>query len=98
MKSKIFKIVLPAFALVFAITASLAFTPAENSMVEDTPITSAYFQNPDEFNCTHVNQVDCDTVGTEICTILGGPSDGIQLFKKNTQNACNIVLFRPVQP
>ncbi|WP_162880174.1 DUF6520 family protein [Mariniflexile rhizosphaerae] len=93
MKSKIFKIVLPAFALLFAISVSLAFTPAGNSMVEETPVTAAFYQNPDENNCTQV-VVDCDTCGCEICTaVIFGIER--QLFLKNAGGKCNILLYKP---
>ncbi|MDO5970015.1 DUF6520 family protein [Flavivirga aquimarina] len=69
MKSNFFKIVLPAFALMLAITASLAFTPADSS--EDLlKITVAEYSHPDTQDCTFKNEVECQSTGSDICTTI----------------------------
>ncbi len=71
MKSKIFKIVLPALTLMFAITASLAFT----SNSADAP-ERYYFENlAGKCQPIVIEEVDCILSGTIPCTvsILGTP-------------------------
>ncbi|MDO5970016.1 DUF6520 family protein [Flavivirga aquimarina] len=69
MKSNFFKIVLPAFALMLAITASLAFTPADSA--EDLlEIDIAEYINPENVNndCLPITEVSCQITGTVLCT------------------------------
>ncbi|AXP80866.1 hypothetical protein CJ739_1780 [Mariniflexile rhizosphaerae] len=97
MKSKIFKIVLPAFALVFAITASLAFTPAENGKAEDAPVNKGWYQNPDANNCVQIMPIQCQTdIAPQICTTIVFGVER-QLFYTATGDIttpCNITLYK----
>ena len=92
MKTNFLKIVLPAFALMLAITASLAFTSVE----DDAIVTKAWYQNPDENTCILVEPVRCDTVdqGLGFCEIQQGPITH-QLYDKDGNGKCNIELFKP---
>ncbi len=71
MKSKIFKIVLPALTLMFAITASLAFT----SNSTDAPETYYYEESPKKCTSIVTEEENCSCLGTIPCTIqiLGTP-------------------------
>ena len=104
MKSKIFKIVLPAFALMLAISASLAFTSVENSMEEDAIETSGWYQNvvppTQASHCTFVPIINCDTVDQNagLCSVIvtiGGVPTLKQVYKKATPLAlCNTTLYK----
>ena len=104
MKTNFFKIVLPAFALMLAITASLAFTPAENDMEEEefgALITVAYRQlvNPPTIpsHCSIKTNVSCQFENYEnapICTVQTGPQTGQQLFGQVTPGICNVILYK----
>ncbi len=95
MKTKSFKIVLPAFTLMLAITASLAFTPANNT-ADDIVVTSGYYQNPNQINCKLVSPIDCDCTSSfnPVCTVI--LFDGIhQVYQKqNSISPCNVLLYK----
>ncbi|AUP78280.1 DUF6520 family protein [Flavivirga eckloniae] len=88
MKSKIFKIVLPAITLIFAITASLAFTANE-------ALTDGWYLDSNE-ECLFITPPEeCDITGDEDCTmfIFGtGPNTII-----HQESQCLIPLKRPAQ-
>ncbi len=89
MKSNFFKIVLPAFALMLAITASLAFTPAEDITNEDV-----YFSNgvkAVELPAT----LPCNAILTQnpVCTVQDGPSQE-QVYYLDGSNQPTIVLYK----
>ncbi|WP_303319224.1 DUF6520 family protein [Flavivirga abyssicola] len=95
MKSKIFKTVFPAFAFMLAITASLAFTSANNDVVEEehTKITKAYVKAGIGQPCQLVTPVCCQVEFAEVlCTINISGIDR-QLFKTRTQTSCNGLLY-----
>ncbi|WP_330444582.1 DUF6520 family protein [Flavivirga abyssicola] len=96
MKSNFFKIVLPAFALMLAITASLAFTSANNDVAEDTTIeiTTAFYKNGLGNPCVLVNPVSCQVefVEDKPCTISLQGVDR-QLFMTETQTSCTVLLY-----
>ncbi|WP_303319223.1 DUF6520 family protein [Flavivirga abyssicola] len=96
MKSKIFKTVFPAFALILAISASLAFSPVNNDMAEDaTKITTAYYKNGIGIPCPLVTPVLCqlEFVENQACTIQVSGTDR-QLFLIQTQNSCVTLLYK----
>ncbi len=73
MKSKIFKIVLPAFTLMFAVVASLAFTSSST----DAPETYFYEDTAGVCQTVVIEEVNCAEIISEIpCTvsILGTPT------------------------
>ncbi|WP_303318436.1 DUF6520 family protein [Flavivirga abyssicola] len=98
MKSKIFKTVFPAFALMLAIMASLALTSANNDVAEKeedaTKITIALYKNGIGQPCVEVQDVCCqEEVAEELCTINVNGIDR-QLFKARTHTSCNILLYK----
>ncbi|MDO5978209.1 DUF6520 family protein [Flavivirga spongiicola] len=99
MKSKIFKIVLPAFALMLAITASLAFTSVENDAAEQTPLEGWYLNNDTPPVCTKVittppgSDVNCQTSGADVCTLFI-PGQGLKTIYADNQCDNLRVLFR----
>ncbi len=87
MKRKYFKIVLPAFAFMLAIT--LSFTTKAQNEVEDAPI-SGYKAIPG--NCISVSS-DC-VPGLEInCTV---PGTSIKVFENKNGTSCSAQLSKPV--
>ncbi|MDD7888258.1 DUF6520 family protein [Flavivirga sp. 57AJ16] len=98
MKTIFFKIALPAFAFMFAIMASLAFTSVENDIAEDCPITKAWIHHgPDEM-CILVDPVNCDTVNQDLglCTVTILKKTE-QLYGKDYNASCaNIILYKCV--
>ncbi|MDO5971215.1 DUF6520 family protein [Flavivirga aquimarina] len=93
MKTKFFKIVLPAFALMLAITASLAFTSADSA--EDLlKITVAEYERTD-IVCTVTNEVECQLTGNELCTIVvqndAGENVVVNLYLVTTN--CTVILY-----
>ncbi|GAA3586857.1 DUF6520 family protein [Flavivirga amylovorans] len=94
MKSNFFKIVLPAFALMLAITASLAFTPANDA---DVTLEQGFIQTLDQQGTITAcdESIICDAEeNAQVCTVgLGTP---IQVFGKQTlsQTSCSKVLYR----
>ncbi|MDD7888254.1 DUF6520 family protein [Flavivirga sp. 57AJ16] len=96
MKTNFFKIVLPAFALMLAITASLAFTPAENSAEDPNETIVDYISN------VTTNCVDADlSIGyCNIeqfedwipCTVNLGGAEGVVQLRKD-QTSCVTLLF-----
>ncbi len=95
MKTTFFKIVLPAFALILAITASLAFAPNGNNMADDIVVTSGWFQNPDELSCTVASPINCDCTSSynPVCTIVVGFSIHQVYQKLNSISPCNVLLY-----
>ncbi|MDO5968380.1 DUF6520 family protein [Flavivirga aquimarina] len=96
MKTKIFKIAFPALALILAITASLAFTSAENSMADDIVVTQGWYQNPNEISCTLVSPINCDCTSSynPICTYTVGFSVHQVYQKQNSISPCNVILYK----
>ena len=96
MNTKILKIVLPAFALMLAITASLAFTSAGNTMADDIVVTSGWYQNPDQLSCVTASPINCDctSIFNPLCTYMTifGPKQVYQ--KQNSISPCNVVLYK----
>ncbi|MDO5968529.1 DUF6520 family protein [Flavivirga aquimarina] len=95
MKSNFFKIVLPAFALMLAITASLAFTSADSAEDTDTKIVIAEYIHPDTQDCTTIDEVCCQLTGTDLCTAIvknnAGNDVTVDLFLKTS--VCNLILY-----
>ena len=77
MKSNFFKIVFPAFALMLAITASLAFTPAEVNMEDDFAQYQVEYLDANSVCQTVTQTKDCQLTGSIACTIniFGTPFD-----------------------
>ncbi|TGV02179.1 DUF6520 family protein [Flavivirga rizhaonensis] len=93
MKTFFFKIVFPAFALILAITASLAFK--SNTLF--SPI--AYYNDDNSQKCEAITPpVDCDTPITGIlCSvnIFGQTNNPRHIYMTKTPgNECIFVLFR----
>ena len=101
MKTNFFKIVLPAFALMLAITASLAFTPVEEDHVPGLcDVTEAFYQNPDANVCQEVLNIECDIAdqGLGFCTIQVGPfTKRLYLKTGITTGPCNVPLYKCAQ-
>ncbi|NMH89699.1 DUF6520 family protein [Flavivirga algicola] len=90
MKSNFFKIVLPAFALMLAITASLAFTPAE----DDITTQDVWFA--DSVLAVQLPAtVPCNTILEEnpVCTVQRGPFQE-QVFYKDASGEPTIILYK----
>ncbi|WP_303319149.1 DUF6520 family protein [Flavivirga abyssicola] len=98
MKSKIFKIVLPAFALMLAITASLAFTPANDHVVEDGILVStAYFRNGIQNPCLQLFPVSCqlEFVEDQICAVnINGLDRALFFTKIQALPSCVTLLYK----
>ncbi|GAA3587430.1 DUF6520 family protein [Flavivirga amylovorans] len=93
MKSNFFKIVLPAFALMLAITASLAFTTNDDFALEQAYIPSVNQQGQDICD----ESIMCSDIDNgQECTIgLGTP---IQVFGLQTVQGvtkCTKTLWKP---
>ncbi|PHS51031.1 MAG: hypothetical protein COB01_11485 [Lutibacter sp.] len=92
MKTKNFKIVLPAFAFMLAIVASFAFTSTENGLESRSAVQGVpgYIQGPGgETDCIE-DRKDCvAAVGTACTSVtLGNP-----LVFKKTNTSCNQQLY-----
>ncbi|WP_330444580.1 DUF6520 family protein [Flavivirga abyssicola] len=95
MKSNFFKIVLPAFALMLAITASLAFTSANNDVAEEEDaVTIAYYKDGIGNPCVEESPVSCQVefVEDKPCTVLIDTVER-QLFQNPTQSSCTVLLY-----
>ncbi|MDO5968531.1 DUF6520 family protein [Flavivirga aquimarina] len=83
MKSNFFKIVLPAFALMLAITASLAFTSADSAETA-TEIIVAEYIHPDTGFCTFIYEVSCQLqfidIEQAICTVIVQDNEGVDVL------------------
>ncbi|NMH89703.1 DUF6520 family protein [Flavivirga algicola] len=95
MKTKIFKIVLPALALTLAVTASLAFTPNGNNMADAIVVTSGWYQNPDELSCAVASPINCDCTSSynPVCTIIVGFNVHQVYQRINSISPCNVLLY-----
>ena len=92
MKTNVLKTVLPAFALMLALVASIAFTSAEKSMEEDAPV-QAYFSDgvaaPQLENCNLIITTN------PVCTnTLFGPRFGEQVYKLDGSGQPTIILYK----
>ncbi len=80
MKSNFLKIVLPAFALMLAITASLAFTSAE----EDITTENVYYADG-SIAILLPATIDCNpNIVADLCTVQDGPNQ-VQVFYKDEE-------------
>lgn len=86
MKSKIFKFILQAFALILAVTAALAFTPAENNLEDDMLLDVSYI-NSQSVCVDLASQVDCALTGCLPCTINIGSNTFILYLHPDDPNA-----------
>ncbi|AUP80756.1 DUF6520 family protein [Flavivirga eckloniae] len=97
MNFKIFKIVLPVFTLMLAITTSVAFAPAENDAEHVGKITEGWIQNaaqPGKCGTAFIN-VSCQNAippNFEICTVtIAGKKE--KLLDQHV-GKCNILLYK----
>ncbi|GAA3586883.1 DUF6520 family protein [Flavivirga amylovorans] len=92
MKTFFFKIVPPAFALMLAVTASLAFTPAN-----DTSLVQGYIQVLDEtgFIVGCDESIICSTGSDQECTVGVGTPSQVFGLQYSSATSCTRVLYRP---
>ncbi|MGB5819332.1 MAG: DUF6520 family protein [Saonia sp.] len=96
MKSKVFKIALPAFAFMLAIVASFAFTPTQNGLEEEMFITG-FVQNGSAISCISVPEICGTNSANPVCETtedFQGVPLGTQVFAKQG-TLCNSLLYRP---
>ncbi|TGV04057.1 DUF6520 family protein [Flavivirga rizhaonensis] len=96
MRTIFFRTVLPAFALMIAITASLAFASDQNDMAdEDATVNTAYDRDPIELYCIIPYPVNCsnvkETPSAPLCTINNGTTQVYQ--RTHTVFECTVVLW-----
>ena len=91
MKTNFLKAVIPAFAFMLAIVASLAFTSVET----ETPKQGWIQTNNNPSLCT-IDRSDCVIENTgAVCTVDGTPFTQ-QVFAKNP-TLCNQILYLPTE-
>ncbi|KAB7530306.1 hypothetical protein F8C76_02015 [Flagellimonas olearia] len=86
MKTRAFKFLLPALAVIFAIAAS-AFTAIDEPMADDNTLIQGYYPTGNSQQPCNSQQVDCNTNGDYVCTI-----DEVTYYEKYNGTICHTEL------
>ena len=84
MKTKFFKIVIPAFAIVLAVAVS-AFTVVENPTTNEFNLIEGYIPSAGG-SCEPISDVECQLEGDKKCTY--GTMNPVPVFKEIDNTMC----------
>jgi hypothetical protein len=91
------KFALPIVAFMFASAAAITTNESKSTQNSKTMVIEGFIQNPTESNCLSVT-VDCTTVNTGfMCEAFHNGQDR-RVWLKNSSGACNLNLFKVVNP